>query len=128
VFERSRYQAKLKKLARAIASGSDSPVTIQDVIGGNPRRSASEKELFALIEGEPALQSVLAQHGATRQDLKRAHEGLLDCGGGQWVAGHYLAVSALAFPTTLDLVLRGTRGNRTRVGLVSELADYFKRH
>jgi len=81
-------------------------------------RDHVEDELFKLCEDDPAVSEVMKRHGATRVTLRELFSRLRAVGAGQWAGGHYVAASALAYPDTLEFLLRYFRG-------VESLADGY---
>lgn len=81
-------------------------------------RNQVEDELLGLCEGDPAVSEVMKRYGATRTTLRELFTKLQAVGAGQWAGGHYVAASALAYPHTLEFLLRYFRG-------VDSLADGY---
>lgn len=91
---------EVSKISRMLAK----PITYNDLMN-NDKEEAYEK-LFVLIEKYDNLQPVLKKHKANRFMLEEVYRHLLVAGAGQWVKGDFVAVSALAFPHTLDYALQ----------------------
>ena len=52
----------------------------------------------------------MQRYGATRDTLSELFSRLEVVGAGQWTGGHYVAASSLAYPHTLEFLLRYFRG------------------
>ena len=93
----------------------------------NGAQKRAEEDLYDLVEGDEGLRKVLRAHGASRETLRVAYDLLLMAGCGQWARGHWVAASSLAFPVTLDFVLRTVDvKNRIAPLRVISLVKYFE--
>lgn len=103
--------------------------TLEDLFEGSARRRAAMEELYDLIESDPALRRVLESHGADRSTLRELEHFLSVTGCGMWVRGHWIATSALAFPASLDFVLKHRNASTSEevefIG--AKLFEYFHR-
>lgn len=106
IFSAIQRYFRLRGISRRLASGPD-VITLDDLVNGDldQERNSAEEELFSLIEADDSLRRIMRAHGACRETLRDAYHLLLGAGCGQWVKGHWLAASALAFSGTLDYVL-----------------------
>lgn len=94
--------------------------------GGPSRYEQAVHDLFVLCESDPVLRRVLDKHRAGRDQLQEIFELLLNAGAGQWVSGHYVAASTLAFAATLDFVLTNA-GQLSWQKMCVLLLEYFER-
>jgi hypothetical protein len=56
---------------------------------------SAEEELYAVIEGDPALHSIMDRYAASRVDLRNLYNLLIRSGAGQWAGGHWVPASAI---------------------------------
>ncbi len=103
----------LKSLAKSwrltqISRKLDAPPvrSVEELFSRGASRDAAVDELLDLCESTPELRAVMEKYGANRDTLRAAYQRVAIAGGAQWVRGHYVAASALAFVPTLDFVLR----------------------
>jgi hypothetical protein len=89
-------------------------MSLDELMGDDRDRAA--QELFDLCERDPAIQDVMKRYGATRATLAELFTRLKAAGAAQIAGGHYVAASALAYPETLEFLLRYFRG----VGALAE--------
>jgi hypothetical protein len=126
-FSSLRKSWRLRSISKAISRSGREQLSLGEVLYGNPDRQVAEEALFDLVQNDPVLSNVMTRHSAGRRDLEHAFHMLLTLGCGQWVRGHYVAVSALAFGFTLDYTLKVTKG-KTSVNLevLNRLIEYFE--
>lgn len=117
---------RLKRIGRIVDNSVRAPVTLDRLVHGDADKSRAESDLFDLVQADPELQRVMQRYQSTETDLHNALGCLLAIGCGQWVRGYYVAVSALAYPSSLDFVLRGTKGKQSvSGGVITKLIEYF---
>lgn len=84
--------------------------SISKVLADNNKDSAeqnkAEEELFDLCFADEKNQMVLEMFKADKETLQTLYRRILALGADQWVEKDYVAASALAFPTTLEYLLR----------------------
>ncbi len=125
-----RKSMKLRSISKRLAADSERELTMADIANNSPfakNRALAEKELFDMVENDPLLAAIMRHKGTTRTDLSNAYEDLLAAGCGQWVRGHWVAASALAFGTTLGFVLTSTKTGSISLDAMGRLLDYFQR-
>lgn len=122
-----RKSFKLRRISRALDAAADPSRILEQLQAGRPSPvDQAAHELFALSDLDPLLRDVLDRHGADRRQFHEIFELLLHAGAGQWVGGHYVAASTMAFAPPLDFVL-------TNAGVLSSqnicilLLEYFER-
>lgn len=124
----SRLRAISKKLGRPPRQA-----TLEDVLAAPRGVPPEEQALFQLVLSDQSCQRVLAQHAMAADKLPVLYHALLIGGAGQWVSGHWVAASALAFGSTLDYLLRNTSprilsGDHSfSADVCFRLVQYFKR-
>jgi len=65
--------------------------------------------------------------GVSREELREAYYDLLSAGAGQWVLGHWLAASSLAYPDTLRFVIESKRNNKLGMATFGHLYEHFEK-
>ncbi len=125
-----RKSMKLRSISKRLAASPVSSLDLDDIMGSSPmakRRADAEEELFALVAGDPTLAAILQRHGATKASLSHAFKLLSAAGCAQWVSGHWVAASALAFDCTLDFVLANTMAKPRSMSTIvaMRLIEYF---
>lgn len=63
----------------------------------------------------------------TKKDLKEIYNKLLSSGAGQWVRGHYVALSTLAYMQPLEYFLKAKRMHKSDIEIMSNLIVYFEK-
>jgi len=119
-----RKSWKLQRISKILGKPPDPSRWLDDLQSG--ATAQARDELLALCETDPHLRLVLTKHGASRAQLQETFERLLHFGAGQWIAGHYVAASALVFPATLDFILTNA-GGQPWEKIVVLLLEYFER-
>jgi hypothetical protein len=89
-----------------------------------------KKRLIKLVNSNADLRKVLIRNGAKDEDVLTVFR-LLTATGAGWEAGHFVPVSALSFPYTLDYVLKKTNNGSesswdVAIECVHTLSEYFR--
>lgn len=121
LFGKSR---KLRSISKVLAESN------QD----SAEQTKAEEELFDLCFVDEKNQMVLEMHHADKETLKTLYRRILVLGADQWVEKDYVAASALAFPTTLEYLLRNKdrlttsdeRGREITAKVVSYFTNNFR--
>ncbi len=75
---------------------------------------------------EKNMPEIINENGISRKNIEELYHDLLREGAGQWIAGHWVAASALAYPNTLRFVFECKKiGNMTQAAI--KLIMYFER-
>ena len=115
LFSRNRPSKRLKEISQRLAVQSSPNAMTREMVlglqaGALSTRHQAEEELFDLCENDPATCEIMQRYGATRETLRELFTRLQIAGGAQWAGGHYVVASALAYPHTLEFLLRYFRG------------------
>ncbi len=104
-FRASRHRGKrLRTLSRVL--GDTAPITgIESLFQRSSVSKSAEEELYAVIEGDPALHSIMDRYAASRVDLRNLYNLLIRSGAGQWAGGHWVPASAIFYGFTLEFVM-----------------------
>jgi len=75
----------------------------------------------------PDVHKVMAEFNVTRESLIEIYNELVKAGAGQWAGGHYVPVSALAYPNTLRYLLEHPEnGKDSMLHKAASLVMYFE--
>lgn len=90
--------------------------------------------LINYCEANSSMFKVMKSLGVSREELGEAYGDLLRAGAGQWVLGHWLAASSLAYPDTLRFVIESKRSvgkidKNRRIGIATlgHLYEHFEK-
>jgi hypothetical protein len=127
------FGSKNRRLIRRISKILGTPLipSSDDIFSGEASRNIQRKEsaenlLFDFIQKDKQLRQVLESYDVTREDLVGLYEALIASGGGQWIKGHFLPVSTLTNPHTLEFFIR--RGDGLHyLTITVVLLKYFER-
>lgn len=86
-------------------------------------RTTAENEMYAYIESDPDCLTILQRHHGDRERLRELYWLMMVAGAGTWIYKHYVPVTALCFPLTLDYLLanRGVVNDTELVNGVMEM-------
>lgn len=136
IAELVRSWRKSKEVLRleAVIDSSDAFVGwVSGEISGDAysrRSEASERafeEFLDLCEGDPNVRIVMRQFNADRETLRELYRALIEGGAGQWIKGHFVAASALAYAPTLEFCLREkANGDLSKDEIAFAMMRYFR--
>jgi len=102
-----RKQRKLRRISRVLSGPLDTSRFIDELTSGKPsKRDQALEDLFDLCDSDPLLRQTMEAYGANRETLLELYKMLIANGAGQWVGGHYVAVSALGYGFPLLFLLQ----------------------
>jgi len=122
---------RLKEISEELGGhmrGSKSAEEMADVMMDrfyNEDRGSDVDDLIEYIQGKDGVEEIMREERVGKRDLEEAYHSLLRAGAGQWVNGHFVAASALAYPKTLKMVLDKGFQKEPRL-LVHSLVRFFK--
>lgn len=99
---------RLKEISQRLARPTGQRLDLEVLMADDGEQG--QDELFKLCEEDTAVSEVMKRYQATRATLSELFTRLRAVGAGQWAGGHYVAASALAYPHTLEFLLRYFRG------------------
>lgn len=103
LFKSLQKSRRLKKISSQLAKPLNRDIlTMSKDIG---EKEVILNQLIALCTEDELAVLVMSNVGATEQTLMNIYHKLRDCGAGQYVAGHYVAASSLAFLPTLTFLV-----------------------
>ena len=112
---------------RKVSAKLGQPFSMSGLLGSLGKDGEQQKaldELFAIVENDPALRTIMKRHNVARSELDDLFFKLKAAGAGQWTRGHYVATSVFAFGPTLDYLLRH-RSTGNWEGVAVRLMEYF---
>ena len=123
-----KKSSRLQELEKAISpphqSGgnlSDSP-SITDAIQAKDR---ALEDFLNLCEADDGVQQIMKVEGISRTDLKNIYIDLLAAGLGQWIQGHYAALSTIAYVEPLQYTIRAQKAGAPMTDVAGNLLDYW---
>ncbi len=91
------------------------------------KRDEALDKFFDLCENEEGVIQAMNSYGATRGTIKELHDKLIDAGAGQWIKGHFVALSALAYFETLCFCLKALKKGSPDFNIVAwNMLEYFR--
>jgi hypothetical protein len=90
-------------------------------------RRQAEEALIDYCVATERIRKVMEEYNISKDDLRQFYFELINVGAGQWRTGHWVAVSALAYPETLRYIMQA-RDNKSRFEETAwNLLMYFER-
>lgn len=123
--------SKLRKLQIKIAppgqTGDDVAAGFMQSLNGQSDKKASALAQFLdLCESDQGVKNVMELEDLSRSDLEHIYLRLRAVGLGQWVKGHYAALSTIAYGEPLLYVVRSQKRNVEPLTVASNLLDYWE--
>jgi hypothetical protein len=89
-------------------------------------REAAIEEFLSLCESDDGVKQVMQIEGLTRADLKNLYQRLATAGLGQWMKGHYAALSTIAYVEPLQFAVRAPKQGMQWSHVVFGLMEYWE--
>lgn len=105
ILQSLKKSKRLREISSRLAPSENWMGQVSQGTCDHTRTDRAKEDLFDLCESEPDLRTVLQKHGANRDTLDEIYTNLIKIGAGQYVRGHFVAASSLAFGFTLDYVI-----------------------
>lgn len=126
-----KKSSKLRELQIKIAPLGQ---TVDNVVGGlvqslsgqPDEKAAALAQFLDLCESDQGVKNVMELESLSRSDLEHIYMRLSAAGLGQWVKGHYVALSTIAYEEPLLYVVRAQKRNVGLLTIVSTLLDYWE--
>ncbi len=101
-----RKQWKLRRISRALGAPSNSSRFIDELVSDkHSKKKLALEDLLNLCESDRLLRQTMDEHRVDRETLREFYWLLMANGAGQWVGGHFVAASALAYGFPLLFLL-----------------------
>ena len=110
---------KLKELQKIIGGGesitADGSMAdrFQDMVKEQDSKDKALQEYWSLCESDENIFTLMQKYEMSRNDLNDLYNVLVDFGLGQWVKGHYVALSAFAYSEPLYYLLESQKRGLT---------------
>ncbi len=129
----SKSAKKSKKLRKLQLIISPPDQTIEDLASnfmsnltsGKDEKGDALEEFLDLCEDDDGVVKIMAQYNLKRDDLKEIYKKLIAIGLGQWIKGHYAALSTIAYYEPLLFVVESERRGVPFMEVVGGLLEYW---
>lgn len=118
-----KKSSRLAELQKTISPPNQS---IGDLVANAARRDQALEEFLDLCESDEGVQQVMKIEGLSRSDLKQMYVRLSAAGLGQWIKGHHVALSSIAYVEPLQYVFRAQKHGVAWMEVVSNLLAYWE--
>lgn len=126
-----KKSSRLQKLEKVIAPPNQS---IKNVIseamhmskGGTSAKDHALEDFIDMCESDQGVRKVMEIEHLSRSDLKQLYIRLLAAGLGQWIRGHYAALSTIAYVEPLQYAIRAQKSGVAWLQVVSNLLGYWE--
>jgi hypothetical protein len=104
------------------------PPKILEQISHEMQHSIEGKEaLLDYCIAEKDIEKVMIEYDISKDDLRKILYELIAVGCGQWICGHFVAASALAYPKTLKYILEAKKKGGGITETAYKVLMYFER-
>lgn len=121
---------KLQKLQEVIAPPGQTIEQAADSmykeIKGDDKNEKALNAFWDLCENDENISNIMIQYKKNRNYLQDTYSKLCAMGLGQWINGHFLALSTLAYPEPLKFVIESENRKIPYQNIVSALFDYWE--
>ena len=111
--------SKLNKISENIVAHINRPISVESLLD----KEDPVKNLIDYCYSLPKIAEILALHEFSKEQLLELYRSIMLYGGAQWVGGHFIAASSLAFPEPLNYFLEYGVTQKT----VFDALMYFER-
>ncbi len=121
---------KLQKLQKQISPPNQSAEDLISELSnlskhGTSREDQALEEYLDLCESDEGVAKVIGQYNLCRDDLKLIHTKLTTAGLGQYIKGHYAALSTIAYYEPLLYYVESERRGESWLTIVGNLLGYW---
>jgi len=133
IFSSIKKSKKLSEISKVLGKQMTTSEIMDSLLSrDDDSMGKAEEQLFDLIESDQNLKNIMIKYKADRKTLKEIYNMMNAIGAGQWVNGHYVSVSSLAFGGTLDYLLRNKEKFLTsyddKMNMCYRLITYFQKN
>ena len=122
-----KKSSKLRKMQLKIAFPTASvDDIISNIIEGVDERELLLEEFLDFCEADEGVKKAMVGESISRNDLKRIYERLVMAGLGQWIKGHYVALSTIAYFEPLLYVARSEKQGTDWQEVVFSVMGYWE--
>jgi hypothetical protein len=91
------------------------------------KKDEALEKFFELCKSDEGVIQVMDSYGATEETIRELYNKLIDAGAGQWIKGHFVALSALAYFEPLSFCLEALkRGSPDFTEVAWNMLEFFK--
>jgi hypothetical protein len=91
------------------------------------KRDEALEKFFELCKSDEGVIQAMDSYGATGETIKELYTKLIDAGAGQWIKGHFVALSALAYFEPLSFCLEALKkGSPDFTEVAWNMLEFFK--
>jgi hypothetical protein len=128
-----RKSSRVHKLQKVMAPPNQRiPEVVSDLTrllergGATSERERALEKFLDLCESDDGVRTVMEIEHISRSDLKELVVRLLASGLGEWIKGHYAALSTIAYVEPLQYVIRAERRGVSWQELYFNLLEYWE--
>jgi hypothetical protein len=126
-----KKSSRLRELQLKISPprrGADELVSdfIRSMGKASSEKEQSLQEFLDLCVADAGVAKIMEIEQVTRSDLVQLYSDLSAAGLGQWVEGHYVALSTIAYPEPLLYAIRSKKRGVHNLELAANLLDYWE--
>ncbi len=92
---------------------------------GKSKKDLALEEYLDLCESDAGVKNVMKIEHLSRADLEQIYIRLLAAGLGQWIKGHYVALSTIAYFEPLQYLVRAEKRGVSWEVILSSLIEYW---
>lgn len=118
-----KKSSKLLELQKTISPPNQ---CIGDLIANAALRDHALEKFLDLCESDEGVQQVMKIEGLSRSDLKQLYVRLSAAGLGQWIKGHHVALSTIAYVEPLQYAVRAQKRGVSWIEVVSNVLAYWE--
>jgi len=116
----------LERISKQLGRQLGPDEMMRDILSGSNQRHVAEGALLNYCEASASVREVMNQFSLSREELRQIYSELLALGAGQWVCGHWVAASALAYPETLRYLVKNKRNGCSGMETAYTLIKHFE--
>jgi len=121
---------KLRKLQLEIAPPQETKDDMvndfwDSIRSGDSRKNQALEQFLDLCESDDSVAMVMKKYNLDRDDLKGIYSELLAVGLGQWIKGHYVALSTIAYYEPLYYYIESKRKGSSIYEVANALIEYW---
>ena len=125
-----KKSSKLRKLQLEIAPPQQTTEDavkgfLESVRTGDNRKEKALEEFLDLCESDDSVAMVMKNYNLDRDDLKGIYSELVVVGLGQWIKGHYAALSSIAYYEPLLYYTESKRKGSSIYEIANGLIEYW---
>jgi hypothetical protein len=125
-----RKSSSLRRLQLKIAPPGQTvddvvAVLLKDLQSGNSEQEKALEQFLDLCVHDDGIRKLMELESLSRSDLKEIYHRLCRAGLGQWIKGHYAALSTIAYGEPLLFVVRAERAGMNLREIASVLLRYW---